>query len=246
VIDVVAGIVTQPNSTLRCRNLHLWDVTTAEARNIQDRLRGMVVETWDGRQVRTVAGADVGFPDKSTALAAVVVLTFPGLEVVETRVARTRCTFPYVPGLLAFREIPGLLAALKMLETGFDLLMCDAQGLAHPRGMGLATHVGILLDRPVVGCAKSLLCGRFGRVAVKRGSLSRIKDDTGIAIGAALRTRDGVQPVYVSVGNRVDLATAIDLVLACSVKYRIPVPLRLAHRLSVGQEVAIGTRAARE
>jgi deoxyribonuclease V len=234
------------DATLKCRNLHRWDVTTAEAREIQERLRGMVVETWDHRQVRTVAGADVGFPDRRTALAAVVVLTFPGLEVVETRLARRRCAFPYVPGLLAFREIPGLLAALKMVKTDFDLLMCDAQGLAHPRGMGLATHVGILLDRPVVGCAKSLLCGRFGRVAVKRGSLSRIKDDTGIAIGAALRTRDGVQPVYVSVGNRVDLATAIDLVLACSVKYRIPVPLRLAHRLSVGQEVAIGTRAARE
>ena len=202
----------------------------------------MVVEAWDHRRVRTVAGADVGFPDRGTALAAVVVLTFPDLEVVETRLARTRCAFPYVPGLLAFREIPGLLAALEMLETDFDVLMCDAQGLAHPRGMGLATHAGILLDRPVVGCAKSLLCGRFGRVARSRGALAEIRDDGGRTIGAALRTRDAVQPVYVSVGNRIDLAAAIDLVLACSVRYRIPVPLRLAHRLSVGQRVAIGTR----
>jgi len=200
----------------------------------------MVIETWDHRPLRTIAGADVGFPDRNTALAAVVVLTFPDLRAVETRVARTRCAFPYVPGLLAFREIPALLAALKLLATDFDLLLCDGQGLAHPRGMGLATHAGILLDRPVIGCAKSLLCGRFGRVAAGKGSLADIKDDAGTTIGAALRTRDAVRPVFVSVGNRIDLATAVELVLACSVKYRVPVPLRLAHRLSVGQEVALG------
>jgi len=229
--------MSRAGKRLKPRDLHSWDVTTAEARLIQERLRGMVVEAWDGRRVRTVAGADVGFPDRRTVLAAVVVLTYPGLEVVETAVARRPCGFPYVPGLLAFREIPGLLAALELLKTGFDVLMCDAQGLAHPRGMGLATHIGILLDRPVVGCAKSLLCGSPGRLSAGKGSTSPIKDDAGRTIGAAVRTRARVRPVYVSVGNRLDLATAVGLVLGCSVRYRIPVPLGLAHQLSVGRPV---------
>jgi deoxyribonuclease V len=199
----------------------------------------MVDATWDGRRVRTVAGADVGFPDKSTVLAAVAVLSFPELKVIETSLVEKRCIFPYVPGLLAFREAPGLLAALEVLKTDFDLLMCDAQGLAHPRKMGLATHVGILLDRPVIGCAKSLLRGKFDSVPEAKGSYSLISDDQGGTIGAALRTRDAVGPVYVSVGNRIDLKTAVDIVLACSVKYRIPEPLRVAHNLSTGHEVSI-------
>jgi deoxyribonuclease V len=214
-------------------------VTTAEAREIQMRLSALVDATWDGRAVRTIAGADVGFPDKSTVLAAVVVLSFPELKVIETGVARRPCTFPYVPGLLAFREVPGLLAALEGLRTDFDLLMCDAQGLAHPRRMGLATHVGVLLDRPVIGCAKSLLYGKFEGVPEGRGSYSLMLDDDGGTIGAALRTRDGVEPVYVSVGNRIDLDSVIKFVLACSVKYRIPEPLRAAHKLSTGCDIAV-------
>lgn len=224
---------------MKCRNLHQWNVTTAEARDIQRRLCGMVEATWDGRPVRTVAGADVGFPDKSAVLAAVVVLSFPELRVLETRVVKKPCTFPYVPGLLAFREAPGLLAALEVLKTDFDLLMCDAQGLAHPRRMGLATHVGILLDWPVIGCAKSLLYGKFDSVPEARGSYSLMLDERGGTIGAALRTRDAVEPVYVSVGNKIDLETAIDVVLACSVKYRIPEPLRAAHKLSTGRDVPL-------
>jgi deoxyribonuclease V len=184
--------------------------------------------------VRTIAGADVGFPDRSTVLAAVAVMTYPDLEVVETRVVARRCDFPYVPGLLAFREAPGLLAALEEIKTRVDVLMCDAQGLAHPRGMGLAAHVGILVAVPVVGCAKSRLYGRFGKMGKRKGSRARLFGDSGAVIGAALRTRDGVQPVYVSVGNRIDLATAIDIVLASAPRYRIPEPLRVAHRLSVG------------
>jgi len=232
-----AGGETEPN--LKCRRLHPWRVTTARARGIQQRLGPMVKTAWDGRAVRVVAGADVGFPDRSTVLAAVVVLSYPELKVIETRVARRRCTFPYVPGLLAFREAPGLLDALKAVKHSVDLLLCDAQGLAHPKGMGLATHVGILLDRPVVGCAKSRLYGTSGEVAVKKGSYSYMSDRAGRTIGAALRTRDSVEPVYVSVGNRIDLHTAIAMVLACCPRYRIPEPLRLAHRLSIGGEVRL-------
>ena len=224
---------------MKSRNLHSWNVTTGEARDIQLRLSEMVDVVWDGRQVRVVAGADVGFPDRSTVLAAVVVLTYPELKVIETRVTEKPCTFPYVPGLLAFREAPGLLCALEAIKTEVDLLMCDAQGLAHPRRIGLATHVGILLDCPVVGCAKSLLYGKFEEVAKKKGSYSYIRNDSGGTIGAALRTRDAVEPVYVSLGNRIDLKTAIEVVLKCCRKYRIPEPLRLAHKLSIGEELCV-------
>ena len=226
---------------MKYRKLHSWNVTTEEARAIQERIRARMKQVWDRRPVRAVAGADVGFPDKSTVLAAVVVLTYPDLEVLETQVAERRCAFPYVPGLLAFREAPVLLAALGKLECDPDLLVCDAQGYAHPRKMGLASHVGILLDRPVIGCAKSLLCGVFDPVGRRRGSYSPILDEAGETIGAAVRTRDGVRPVYVSVGNRIDLDAAIDFVLGMGRGYRIPEPLRLAHRLSIGGAVTVGT-----
>lgn len=218
--------------------LHSWDVTPGEARDIQLRLRGRIDPVWDGREVQTLAAADVGFPDKQTVRAAVVVLTCPDLEVIETSFSIRPCTFPYVPGLLAFREIPGLLAALEKLKTEPDVLMCDAQGIAHRLRMGLAAHVGILLDRPVLGCAKSVLYGAFEEPGSEKGSRSYMHDSEGEVIGAAVRTRASVKPVYVSIGHKIDLEKSIELVLACSPKYRIPVPLRLAHNLSVGKKVA--------
>lgn len=225
---------------MKYSRLHPWEVTTAEAREIQIDLGRRLLAEWDGRDVNTIAAADVGFPDKSTVLAAVVVLTFPGLEVVETQVERAECRFPYVPGYLSFREVPALLACLEKVRAAPDVLLCDAQGLAHPRRMGLATHVGILLDSPVVGCAKSVLYGKFRQPRSRKGSISYMYDKRGEVIGAAVRTRENVKPVYVSVGNRIDLPTSIRLVLACSPKYRIPVPLRLAHKLSVGRLGADG------
>lgn len=219
------------------RNLHSWNVSTREAKEIQLRLRYLVEPIWDGRKIETVAGADVGFPDKHTVLAAVVVLSFPELEVVERSVSTQDVTFPYVPGFLSFREVPGLLSALENIRHTPDVLLCDAQGIAHQRRMGLAAHVGLLVDVPVLGCAKSVLYGKFSPPGEKRGAYSHMLDDEGRVIGAAVRTRDRVRPVYVSIGNRIDLETAIDTVLACSVKYRIPRPLRLAHRLSVGEDV---------
>jgi deoxyribonuclease V len=195
----------------------------------------MIEPVWDGRKINTVAGADVGFPDRNTVLAAVVVLSFPDLEIVERSVSTQDCTFPYVPGFLSFREVPGLLSALENIETRPDVLLCDAQGIAHRRRMGLAAHVGLLVDTPVVGCAKSVLYGRFAPPDDKRGAYSHMFDDEGEVVGAAVRTRERVKPVYVSIGNRIDLETAINVVLGCSIKFRIPRPLRLAHRLSVGE-----------
>ena len=218
------------------RKLHSWNVSTREARDIQLRLRDRLQPIWDGRKVSTVAGADVGFPDKNTVLATVVVLSFPELEVLESSLSTQDCTFPYVPGLLTFREAPGLLSALENIETAPDVLLCDGQGIAHQRRMGLAAHVGLLLDIPVIGCAKSVLCGTFDEPGERRGDYSYMFDK-GEIVGAAVRTRDRVKPVYVSTGNRIDLTTAIDLVLRCSPKYRIPRPLRLAHRLSTGEAV---------
>jgi deoxyribonuclease V len=220
---------------LKYHRLHPWKVSIARAREIQLALAERLRPEWDGRDIKVVAAADVGFPDRDTVLAAVVVLTFPDLEVVETRVKRARCGFPYVPGYLSFREMPVLLACLEKVRSRPDVLMCDGQGLAHPRRMGLATHVGILLDSPVLGCAKSVLCGEFEEPAGSKGSFSYMCAGDGEVIGAAVRTRGGVKPVYVSVGNRIDLATSVDLVLRCSPRYRIPEPLRLAHRLSVGK-----------
>jgi deoxyribonuclease V len=226
---------------LKHRKLHKWDVTPKEAKGLQYRLRDMIEPVWDGRSVEVVAAADVGFPDKHTVLAAVVVLSWPDLQIIETKVQTRQCTFPYVPGLLAFREVPGLLAVLERLESEPDVLMCDAQGIAHQRRMGLATHVGILLEKPVIGCAKSVLYGKFKEPAEERGSLSYMFDEHGEIIGAAVRTRRSVKPVYVSVGNRIDLGTAVDMILTCSPKYRIPVPLRMAHKLSVGEKIGCST-----
>jgi len=219
------------------RNLHSWNVSIRQAKEIQLRLRDMIEPVWDGRKINIVAGADVGFPDKNTVLAAVVVLSFPDLEIVERSVSTQDCTFPYVPGYLSFREVPGLLSALENIETRPDVLLCDAQGIAHRRRMGLAAHVGLLVDTPVVGCAKSVLYGRFSTPGDKRGAYSHMFAPEGEVVGAAVRTRERVKPVYVSVGNRIDLDTAISVVLGCSTGYRIPRPLRLAHRLSVGETV---------
>jgi len=219
------------------RNLHSWNVSTQEAKEIQIRLRDMIEPVWDGREINTVAGADVGFPDKNTVLAAVVVLSFPDLEIVERSLSTQDVTFPYVPGFLSFREVPSLLSALESIEETPDVLLCDAQGIAHQRRMGLAAHVGLLVDTPVLGCAKSVLVGSFSPPGARRGSYSHMFDKEGEIIGAAVRTRDRVKPVYVSIGNRIDLETAIDVVLRCSTKYRIPRPLRLAHQLSVGKHV---------
>jgi deoxyribonuclease V len=187
--------------------------------------------------VKTVAGTDVSFPTKTEVLAAVVVVSYPDMTIVETSLRRGPCNFPYVPGFLAFREAPMLAKALAPLRVEPDVILCDGQGLAHPRGMGLACHVGLLADAPAVGCAKSRLFGTYREPATAKGSRSDLFGRDGEVIGAVLRTRAGVSPVYVSVGHKIILSKAVDLVLACSPRYRIPEPLRMAHKLAAGERL---------
>lgn len=219
---------------MRFRSLHSWDLTPGEALEVQRRLRSSV-ETVDRLSgPRTVAGVDVGFADRTTAVAAVAVLGFPGLETLEEVWVRRPVDFPYVPGLLSFREVPAVLAALERLSRAPDLILCDAHGFAHPRRFGLACHLGLVTDRPAVGVAKSRLVGRHRDPASERGSRCDLVDGDEV-IGAVVRTRTAVRPVYVSVGHRVGLDTAVDLVLRCTTRYRLPEPTRRADRLASGR-----------
>lgn len=182
----------------------------------------------------TVAGVDVGFEAGGTITrAAVVVLRVPGLEPLEEVVARRRTDFPYVPGLLSFRELPAVFEAFDRLRQLPDLVLCDAHGVAHPRRFGLASHLGLWLDLPSIGVAKTRLVGTHGEVALARGSWQPLVH-RGERIGAALRTRRAVAPVFVSVGHRVSLEVAIDWVLRCAPRYRLPETTRAAHRLASG------------
>ncbi|MBD3618627.1 MAG: deoxyribonuclease V [Chromatiales bacterium] len=220
---------------MHLHHAHPWSVTPAEARAIQARLRGYVVTEDRLDPVRQVAGVDVGFEDGGrTTRAAVAVLTYPGLEPREERIARVPTTFPYVPGLLSFREIPAVLAALALLPALPDLILCDGQGIAHPRRLGIASHLGVLLDLPTIGVAKSRLLGTHAEVPLEKGGWVPLLDG-GEAIGAVLRTRANVKPVYVSPGHRVSLPTAIDYVMGCLTRYRLPETTRRADRLASGR-----------
>ncbi len=211
-----------------------WPKNVAEARAIQERLRAQVITENALGTVDLVAGADVGFEKKGTITrAAIAVLRFPQLDVAEQAIARQPTRFPYIPGYLSFREIPALLAALARLATPPDLILCDGQGLAHPRRFGIACHLGVLTGLPTIGVAKSRLIGSHDEPGVKKGSWTPLMDK-GEVIGAVLRTRDGVSPLYVSVGHRIDLQTAVDYVLRCTTRYRLPETTRRAHRLASG------------
>ena len=217
------------------RRLHEWDVTPQEALAIQEALRPSVIREDDLPDVvKRVAGVDVGFEDNGeTTRAAVAVLSFPELRVVETAVSRQPTNFPYVPGLLSFREIPAILDVLQQLTTPPDLLLCDGQGIAHQRRLGLASHLGLLADRPSIGVAKSRLVGKHDDVGIKKGSVAPLMHE-GEQVGVALRTRTNVRPLYISVGHRISLETAVDYVLACTPKYRLPETTRQAHKLASG------------
>jgi len=212
---------------------HPWDVSPAEAQKIQRRLRKCVLVEPLSRQPEVIAGVDVSVKGKQ-ARAAVVLLSYPGLTTLRAVTAEMPVSFPYVPGLLAFREGPVVLAALEQLESRPDILMFDAHGLAHPRRMGLATHLGILLDMSAVGCAKSRLRGTYVEPNEQKGSWALLVDGDEV-IGAVVRTRGGVRPVFVSIGHRVDLEAAISLVLDCATRHRLPEPTRWAHRVAGGE-----------
>jgi deoxyribonuclease V len=217
---------------LHLHHEHPWDVSTAEARDIQERLSRLVETTGSVDDVGTVAGVDVGF-DKPNGLtrAAVVVLDFPTLETREQAVVKIPTRFPYVPGLLSFREAPAILAALAELARLPDVLLCDGQGLAHPRRLGIACHLGVLTGLPSIGVAKKRLVGTHDEAPDVRGGWVPLvhREET---VGAVLRTRAGVKPIFVSCGHRVGLEAAIQLVMACTTRYRLPETTRRADHLA--------------
>ena len=209
-----------------------WPTTTCEARAVQERLRDQVVRRDELTQVRRVAGLDVGFPGGGDETrAGVAILSFPDLRLLESASARRRTVFPYVPGLLSFREAPALLEALASLSEPPQLLLCDGQGYAHPRRCGLACHLGVLTGLPSIGVAKSRLIGEHGPLGPEKGDWTPLWDHDEI-IGALVRTRRNVQPLYISVGHKISLETAVRFVLACTTRFRLPETTRWAHRLA--------------
>ena len=209
---------------------HPWPTSTREAIGLQESLRDGVIERDEVGEVRHVAGVDVGFEDGGqTTRAAVVLLSFPDLALVTSRIARRPTSFPYVPGLLAFRELPAILEALASLEARPDLILCDGHGRIHPRRFGLACHLGVATDIPTIGVGKSHYLGQYEPPGPNRGDWNPITD-RGERIGAIVRTRTNVRPIYVSFGHRVELAAAVAITLRCVTRYRLPEPTRLAHQ----------------
>ena len=212
---------------------HRWDLSPKEAVKLQQKLRGRVIKHGKIKNRRYVAGADVSVsPDRLTMKAAVVVLTYPGLQPVEQATAHGDPSFPYVPGLLSFREGPLLLDCFKKLKQRPDIIIFDGQGIAHPRGFGIAAHLGVWLEIPSIGCAKSPLYGSYEIPGNEKGAFNYITDNGGKKIGACLRSRSGVKPVFISVGHRISLNQAVGVVLKCTPRFRLPEPIRSAHNLA--------------
>lgn len=209
-----------------------WPTSIEEAKLIQEQWRDRVITSDRLSGVHWVAGVDLGFENEGkTTRAAVAVLSFPDLKLIETAIALCPTIFPYVPGFLSFREVPPILKALRQLTTTPDLILCDGQGWAHPRRFGLACHLGTLLDCPTIGVAKSRFIGTYQKPAPQRGSWEPLKDGEE-TIGAVLRTRTHVKPLYVSIGHKIGLETAIAYVLDCTPHYRLPETTRIADRLA--------------
>jgi deoxyribonuclease V len=221
---------------MRLYPCHKWNLGYHEATALQSQLAARIrLRPLSLRSIRRVAGADIAVSKPAgIGVGAVVVFEFPSLEIVEERVARVALSFPYIPGLLSFREIPVLVECLRKVRVSFDVMLCDGQGIAHPRGFGLASHLGYLLRKPTIGCAKSLLVGESGDPGPHRGDFSPLWHK-GRKVGNVLRTQDGVKPVYVSPGHLVDHASSRRIVLACATRYRIPEPTRQADRVA-GEE----------
>ncbi len=225
---------------MKIRQLHSWAVAPAEAQQIQRTLAASVSHVSAIGEVHRIVGVDVAVGRTGQAgRAAIVALGYPELSPVEVRTVEAEITFPYIPGLLSFRELPFALRAFELLTHAPDLVMVDGHGLAHPRRLGIASHLGVLLDVPTIGCAKSVLVGHHEPVADEVGATSPLIDRDEV-VGAVVRTKVGSKPVYVSIGHRVDLETAVQWVVACCRGYRLPEPTRLAHlaagetRLSIG------------
>jgi deoxyribonuclease V len=223
---------------VKTKKLHSWNLSYSEARECQEGLASKVRFTPLRKPPELIAGIDCAFSkDGKKIIAAVVVLKLPGFAIVETVSAVRKVTFPYIPGLLSFRESPVCIAAVEKLKSKPDVFMIDGQGIAHRRRLGIATHLGLFFGKPTIGCAKSRLTGVYEEPRLEKGAHALLKDKKGTlsgqseTIGAVLRTRTNVKPVFVSVGNKCLLKDAIEITLACAVKYRLPEPTRLAHQL---------------
>ncbi len=219
---------------MKTKKLHEWDLSYKEAVEIQRRMASMVKFTAIKKIPKIIAGLDCAFSkDDKKIFAAAVVIDLSDFLIIETATASRKLEFPYIPGLLSFREAPACIDAIEKLKTTPDAFLIDGQGFAHPRRLGIASHIGLLVDKPTIGCAKSRLIGTFDEPKRLKGSFSPLMD-SGKQIGAVMRTRTDVKPVFVSVGHKCTLEDAIQLVLECTTKYRLPEPSRLAHQL-VGQ-----------
>ena len=203
---------------------------------IQSEFRNRLVLQWDGRPVGTIGGVDVSIQGEFTR-AAIVVLRNPDLTPIEAAVEDAPLVFPYIPGLLAFREGPAVLTAWHKLQNKPDLLMFDGQGIAHPRGVGIASHMGLWLERPTIGVAKSRLYGLHAEVGPRRGDRADLLDKSGNVIGAVLRTREKTKPLYISPGHLMDVEHAVEFVMDCCTGYRLPEPTRRAHRVAGGEKL---------
>jgi deoxyribonuclease V len=211
-----------------------WPSNVEEARECQLRLKDSVITHTELSEVGLVAGVDVGFENKGNITrAAVAVLSFPDLILQEQAIVRVKTRFPYIPGYLSFREAPAILDALKKLKRAPDIILCDGQGLAHPRRFGIASHLGVITGIPTIGVAKSRLIGDYEEPGEEKGDWSPLTHQ-GEIIGAVLRTRSHVKPLFISIGHKVDLKRAIKLVLQCTTRYRLPETTRWAHKLASG------------
>jgi deoxyribonuclease V len=213
------------------KNLHNWNLSYSQAAQLQTRLAEKVRFEPLRSKPELIAGLDCALSkDGQRIIAACVLLKLPDFEPVETANASRKLTFPYIPGLLSFREAPVCIAAVEKLKCKPDIFIIDGQGIAHPRRLGIASHLGLFFDKPTIGCAKSRLTGQFEEPPQEKGSYSLLKDKDEV-IGAVVRTRTNVAPVFVSVGNKCRLEDAIEVILSCVTKYRLPEPTRLAHQL---------------
>lgn len=221
----------------KINELHSWQLTVKQAERLQRELAPRVCRENKLSNPRFIAGADISAPDRwGIARAAVVVLNYPELELVEVKTAEGTPSFPYIPGLLSFRESPLVLAAWQKLSVAPDLLLVDGQGTAHPRRFGIASHLGLLLDIPTIGCAKSRLCGTYKTVPREAGNFTELVDNDEV-IGVALCTKTGTAPIYISIGHKVDLSSAIEWTMKCCRGYRLPEPSRLAHLVASGGRI---------
>lgn len=217
---------------MKIKRLHEWNLSIREAKAVQENLASKVRLSGGLGKPKVVAGADISFSKKSTsAFAGVVLLDFPALEIIGEFTLKGALEFPYVPGLLSFREGPILLELFERVHPTPDLIFFDGQGLAHPRKLGLACHMGLFLDRPAIGCGKSKLVGDYSEPGLLKGDYSSLVDKDNEKLGSVVRTKDGCKPIFVSPGHKIGFETARRRTLECSTRYRIPEPTRLAHLL---------------